>query len=80
MVPRPISRVDLERLVTEALRREPGCAGVSQVAIHLGASDDADGNWDVSIFDPGTADPRTCRRALAKTLPSLKSRYRLLGD
>ena len=79
----PKSRVEIQHLVLEELRRCGGCEGASGISIvEFDSLPDrrwtGTPNWTVSAFNAGTADDYECERELIDIVSRLQDFYELV--
>jgi hypothetical protein len=71
---------DLRARALIAIRHQPGCSSVRDVAINHVTDDRAESNWSLSVVSVGAADANTAARAAIYVQHALRRDYELMTD
>ena len=71
---------ELQRRALLAVRKQPGCHNVQEVAINRVTAEHAESNWSLCVLAAGAADANTAARAAVHVQSILRRDYDLLTD
>jgi hypothetical protein len=71
---------ELQRLMLLEIRKQDGCADVTDVGIYHVTDERAENNWSASVVGCGSAAPDVASRAAVRAQETLQYKYDLLPD
>src|ERR1700682_2774018 len=75
-----LSMQDLQGRALAAIRKQPGCSSVRNIAINHVTDQRAENNWSLCVLSAGTADANTAARAALYVQHALRHDYDLMTD
>jgi hypothetical protein len=75
-----LSVPDLRQRALAAIRKQPGCQTVQEIAINRVTDEGADHNWSLCVVSAGVADANTAARAALHVQSVLRREYGLMTD
>jgi len=71
---------DLQARALAAIRMQPGCSNVRNIAINRVTDERAENNWSLGVLSAGTGDANTAARAALYVQRALRHDYDPMTD